>query len=471
MLRNRNTKIIATLGPSSSSPVKIHSLFQAGADIFRLNFSHGTHEDHRRRVFHIRQYEKRLGRPIAILGDLQGPKFRIGNFKNGSVLLKNSQKFSLDLNERLGDESRIFLPHPEIFKSVKKNNRILIDDGKIILNIQSVNSEQIITEVINGGRISNKKGVNIPEVFVKVSSLTKKDIKDLELCLNLSLDYVALSFVQKANDLLKLKKIIGDQTAIMAKFEKPLAIKRMEEILKHCDAAMVARGDLGVEMPPEEVPIIQKRLVDACRNHGKPIVVATQMLDSMVNSPSPTRAEASDVATAVFDSVDCVMLSAETASGKFPIESVKIMDRIIRGVENDFSYRQLLESKKIKLEETTSDAISSAASQVVKTVLAKAIFTYTRSGGTAKRAARERPTVPIIGLSPERLTARQLALIWGVHNIHALEPKSFSGMIENACDVAKKEKIVKRGDYVVITAGAPIGVSGSTNNLRIAKIS
>ena len=250
----------------------------------------------------------------------------------------------------------------------------------------------------------------------------------------------------------------------MAKFEKPLAIKRMEEILNNCDAAMVARGDLGVEMPPEEVPIIQKRLVDACRNHGKPIVVATQMLDSMVNSPSPTRAEASDVATAVFDSVDCVMLSAETAS-------VKIMDRIIRGVENDFSYRQLLESKKIKLEETTSDAISSAASQVVKTVLAKAIFTYTRSGGTAKRAARERPTVPIIGLSPERLTARQLALIWGVHNIHALEPKSFSGMIENACELAKKEKIVKKGDYVVITAGAPIGVSGSTNNLRIAKIS
>jgi len=471
MLRNRNTKIIATLGPSSSSPAKIHSLFQAGADIFRLNFSHGTHEDHRRRVFHIRQYEKRLGRPIAILGDLQGPKFRIGNFRNGSVLLKNNQKFLLDLNEKLGDDSRILLPHPEIFKSVKKNNRILIDDGKIILNIQSVNSEQIVTEVINGGRISNKKGVNIPEVFVKVSSLTKKDIKDLELCLNLSLDYVALSFVQKANDLLKLKKITGDQTAIMAKFEKPLAIKRMEEILKHCDAAMVARGDLGVEMPPEEVPIIQKRLVDACRNHGKPVVVATQMLDSMVNSPSPTRAEASDVATAVFDSVDCVMLSAETASGKFPIESVKIMDRIIRGVENDFSYRQLLESKKIKLEETTSDAISSAASQVVKTVLAKAIFTYTRSGGTAKRAARERPTVPIIGLSPERLTARQLALIWGVHNIHALEPKSFSGMIENACYVAKKEKIVKKGDYVVITAGAPIGVSGSTNNLRIAKIS
>ena len=261
MLRKRNTKIIATLGPSSSSPVKIHSLFQAGADIFRLNFSHGTHEDHRRRVFHIRQYEKRLGRPIAILGDLQGPKFRIGNFRNGSVLLKNNQKFLLDLNEKLGDDSRILLPHPEIFKSVKKNNRILIDDGKIILNIQSVNSEQIVTEVINGGKISNKKGVNIPEVFVKVSSLTKKDIKDLELCLNLGLDYVALSFVQKANDLLKLKKITGDQTAIMAKFEKPLAIKRMEEILKHCDAAMVARGDLGVECHQRKYPLYKKDLL------------------------------------------------------------------------------------------------------------------------------------------------------------------------------------------------------------------
>ena len=471
MLRKRNTKIIATLGPSSSSPLKIHSLFQAGADIFRLNFSHGTHSDHRKRVFHIRQYEKRLGRPIAILGDLQGPKIRIGTFKKKSITLVNNQKFELDLDPEPGNEKRVFLPHPEIFKSVKKNTKVLIDDGKILLNIIGVNSQKITTEVLNGGKISNMKGVNIPDTLIKMSSLTKKDIKDLEFCLDLSLDYVALSFVQKAKDLIDLKKHIGSQTGIMAKFEKPLAIKRMDEILFHCDAAMVARGDLGVEMPPEEVPIIQKRIVQSCRDFGKPVVVATQMLDSMINSPSPTRAEASDVATAVFDAADSLMLSAETASGKFPVQSVQIMDRIIRGVENDDSYRQILESKKITLEETTSDAISSAASQVVKTVLAKAIFTYTRSGATAKRAARERPTVPIIGLSPDRITARQLALIWGVHTIHALEPKSFSGMIENACDLAKKEGIVKRGDYVVVTAGAPIGVSGSTNNLRIAKIS
>ena len=470
MLRKRNTKIIATLGPSSSSPSKISSLFQAGADIFRLNFSHGTHEDHRRRVFHIRQYEKRIGRPIAILGDLQGPKIRIGLFKNAINILKNNQKFILDLNPKPGDNSRVYLPHPEIFKSIKRNNTILIDDGKIHLNVSSVSSEKIITEVINGGKISNMKGVNIPESLIKVSSLTKKDLKDLELCLSLSLDYVALSFVQKSEDIIKLKKLVGDNTRIMAKFEKPLAIKRMDGILKYCDAAMVARGDLGVEMPAEEVPIIQKRIVQACRDHGKPVVVATQMLDSMINSPTPTRAEASDIATAVFDAADSLMLSAETASGKFPVQSVEIMDRIIRNVENDESYRQILESKRIVLEETTSDAISAAASQVVKTVLAKAIFTYTRSGGTAKRAARERPTVPIIGLSPERLTARQLALIWGVHTIHALEPKSFSGMIENACELAKKEGIVKKGDYVVITAGAPIGVSGSTNNLRIARI-
>tara|TARA_B100000886_G_scaffold332613_1_gene285532 strand:+ start:420 stop:1835 length:1416 start_codon:yes stop_codon:yes gene_type:complete len=470
MLRKRNTKIIATLGPSSSSPSKISSLFQAGADIFRLNFSHGTHEDHRRRVFHIRQYEKRIGRPIAILGDLQGPKIRIGLFKNAINILKNNQKFIFDLNPKSGDSSRVCLPHPEIFKSIKRNNTILIDDGKIHLNVSSVSSEKITTEVINGGKISNMKGVNIPECLIKVSSLTKKDLKDLELCLSLSLDYVALSFVQKSEDIIKLKKLVGDNTRIMAKFEKPSAIKRMDGILKYCDAAMVARGDLGVEMPAEEVPIIQKRIVQACRDHGKPVVVATQMLDSMINSPTPTRAEASDIATAVFDAADSLMLSAETASGKFPVQSVEIMDRIIRNVENDESYRQILESKRIVLEETTSDAISAAASQVVKTVLAKAIFTYTRSGGTAKRAARERPTVPIIGLSPERLTARQLALIWGVHTIHALEPKSFSGMIENACELAKKEGIVKKGDYVVITAGAPIGVSGSTNNLRIARI-
>ncbi len=470
MLRKRNTKIIATLGPSSSSPLKIHSLFQAGADIFRLNFSHGTHEDHRKRVFHIRQYEKRLGRPIAILGDLQGPKIRIGLFRKTFTVLKNNQRFILDLNSKEGDQNRVFLPHKEIFKSVKKNNKILIDDGKIILNVDKVLSDQIITEVLVGGKISNRKGVNIPETFIKMSSLTEKDVRDLKFCLDLSLDYIALSFVQKAKDLNDLKKYVGSQTGIMAKFEKPLAIKNMNEILQCCDAAMVARGDLGVEMPPEEVPIIQKRIVQSCRDFGIPVVVATQMLDSMVESPSPTRAEASDVATAVFDAADCLMLSAETASGKFPIESVKIMNRIIRGVENDVSYRQILESKKIKLEETTSDAISSAASQVVKTVFAKAIFTYTRSGATAKRAARERPTVPIIGLSPERITARQLALIWGVHTIHALEPKSFSGMIDNACELAKKEGIVKKGDYVVITAGAPIGVSGSTNNLRIARI-
>ena len=398
-------------------------------------------------------------------------KLELELLKKKSVTLANNQKFDLDLSPNPGNEKRVFLPHPEIFKSVKKNTKVLIDDGKILLNIIGVNSEKITTEVLNGGKISNMKGVNIPDTLIKMSSLTKKDIKDLEFCLDLSLDYVALSFVQKAKDLIDLKKHIGSQTGIMAKFEKPLAIKRMDEILFHCDAAMVARGDLGVEMPPEEVPIIQKRIVQSCRDFGKPVVVATQMLDSMINSPSPTRAEASDVATAVFDAADSLMLSAETASGKFPVQSVQIMDRIIRGVENDDSYRQILESKKITLEETTSDAISSAASQVVKTVLAKAIFTYTRSGATAKRAARERPTVPIIGLSPDRITARQLALIWGVHTIHALEPKSFSGMIENACDLAKKEGIVKRGDYVVVTAGAPIGVSGSTNNLRIAKIS
>lgn len=470
MIRNRNTKIIATLGPATSSPSKIHSLFKAGADIFRLNFSHGSHADHRNKVFHIRQYEKRIRRPIAILGDLQGPKLRIGKFSKSYFLLKENEKFTFDLNKELGDEKRVNLPHPEIFSSVKNNSQILVDDGKIKLYVTKVTSEKIETEIINGGKISNNKGVNIPETFIKLSPLTKKDFKDLELCLDLSVDYVALSFVQKAQDIIKLKKLTGDQMGIMSKFEKPLAIEKMEEILNYSDAAMVARGDLGVEMPPEEVPIIQKRLIQNARDQGKPIIVATQMLDSMVTSPSPTRAEASDVASAVFDSADGLMLSAETAIGKYPVESVKIMDRIIRGVENDNSYRQILDSKKLNLEETTSDAISSAASQVVKTVSAKAIITYTRSGATAIRASRERPPVPIIGVSPERSTSRQLALIWGIHNIHALEPKSFSGMINNACELAKKEGIVRKGDSVVVTAGAPIGVSGSTNNLRIAKI-
>lgn len=471
MLRQRNTKIVATLGPASSSPSSIDNLFKSGVDIFRLNFSHGNHKEKRRLVYQIRQYEKRLNRPIAILGDLQGPKFRIGIFSKKQVIIKKGNKFTLDLNSSQGNEKRVCLPHPEIFKSLKKNSKILIDDGKIHLNVLKVLSDKIETEIISGGKISNNKGVNIPNILIKTSPLTEKDFNDLDLCVDLSLDYIALSFVQRPSDILKLRKIVKKNTAIMTKFEKPLAIERMEDILKYSDAAMVARGDLGVEMPPEEVPIIQKRIVQKSRDLGKPVVVATQMLDSMINSPSPTRAEASDVATAVFDSADALMLSAETAMGKYPIESVEIMDRIIRGVESDSSYRFFISSKKVKLEETTSDAISAAASQVVNTVLAKAIFTYTRSGKTAIRAARERPSVPIIGLSPERLTARQLSLIWGVHSIHAHEPKSFSGMINNACELAKKEKIVKKGDCVVITAGAPIGVTGSTNNLRIAKIS
>ena len=470
MRRNRKAKIIATLGPSTSNFKSIKKLFDQGADVFRLNFSHDTKESHVKRFKDIRNLEKKVNKPIGILMDLQGPKLRVGRFEEGPVFLKQGKKFIFDSNPTLGNKFRVCLPHPEIFKKIKKGNEILVDDGKLTLVVKKVNNSYIETTVKFSGIISNNKGFNVPNLVSRNDSLTKKDKEDLKLALKLGVDWVALSFVQTAKDVKKIKKIVKNKAFILTKLEKPNALKNLKQIIIESDAIMIARGDLGIEAPLESLPTEQKRIITACRQAGKPVVVATQMLDSMVNYPTPTRAEASDVATAIYDGADAVMLSAETAIGNYPNESVKMMDKIINKVENDPLYLSINEAGHVKAESTAEDAITESAKYVARTMSAKAVVTYTTSGSTALRAARERPDVPIMGISPNLNTARRLSLVWGVHCIHTSDAKSFKDMVLKAGKLAKKEKFAVKGDRVVITAGVPFGQSGATNVLRIASV-
>ncbi|MBP6951664.1 MAG: pyruvate kinase [Alphaproteobacteria bacterium] len=470
MRRHRCAKIIATLGPASSTSLMIESLFLAGVDAFRLNFSHGSHEDHRKRHLVIRELEKKTGRPIAIIMDLQGPKLRIGTFQQRSIFLNESQTFILDQQEASGDETRVFLPHPEIFAAIREGSQLLLDDGKISLQVVKLAEKHIETKVLTGGVLSDRKGLNVPSVALPISAMTTKDREDLSFGLNLGIDWVALSFVQRPDDILEARELIKDRAGIISKLEKPQAIQHLEEIVQLSDAIMVARGDLGVEMPPEEVPSIQKQIVRCCRKAGKPVVIATQMLDSMIKSPTPTRAEASDVATAIYDAVDAVMLSAESASGDYPLESVTIMDRIITHVERDPFYRKMQEASLPEPKATTSDAITAAARQVAHTLQAATIVTFTSTGATTLRAARERPEAPILALTPEIAIARKLAIVWGVHSVKSQEVKTFSEAVHNACLIAEKEGFAQLNDRIVVTAGVPFRVSGSTNILRIATL-
>jgi len=468
MRRGRNAKIVATLGPASASSEMIADLYRAGADAFRLNFSHGTHDDHRATYGHIRALEKDTGAPIAVLADLQGPKLRVGKFKGGAVTLARGQKFRLDLDRAQGDKTRTPLPHKEVFQALEPGMRVLLDDGRIRLKIIKSGADFAETEVVTGGRLSDHKGVNVPDAVLPLKALTAKDRRDLAFAADLGADWLALSFVQRPDDIAEARKLSGGHVAIMAKIEKPAAVERFDEILELADGVMVARGDLGVEMLPEEVPGVQKQIVRAARQAGKPVVVATQMLESMIGAPEPTRAEASDVATAVYDGGDAVMLSAESAVGDYPREAVAMMDRIIREVERDPLHRQFLDANYTAPEATAPDAISAAASQVARTVDAAAIVTYSKSGATALRAARERPAVPILALTPELRTARRLAIVWGVHCLHTEDAIDFQDMVEKACTAAREQGFARLGDRIVITAGVPFGTPGSTNVLRIA---
>jgi len=470
MFRQRFTKIVATLGPATSSPERLKEMFEAGADVFRLNFSHGTPDDHRQRVELLRALEKQYKHPIAILMDLQGPKLRLGAMAKGPIELKKGQKLTLDMDKALGTLKRVPLPHPEIFQAARPGGVLLIDDGKVRLHIVSHTADTIETVVEVPGTISDRKGVNLPNLVLPLSPMTAKDRKDLDYGLSLGVDWVALSFVQHAHDIAELKKLVAGRAAVMAKLEKPAAIDHLDEIIEQSDGIMVARGDLGVEMPPEAVPPLQKRILAACRVLGRPAIVATQMLESMVHSPTPTRAEASDVATAVYDGTDAVMLSAESASGDYPIEAVTIMDRILKSVEADPLYRRLMDASRREPEATTADAISAAARQCAHTLSAAAIVTYTNTGSTTLRAARERPDVRILCLTPNLDTARRMTLAWGVHPVQTEDAHNFADMVARAVRVARQQKLATPGERLVITAGVPFGTPGATNILRIAYV-
>jgi pyruvate kinase len=468
MRRRRNTKILATLGPASSDPARIADLFRAGADVFRLNFSHGEHADHRARFEAIRRLENDTQRPIGILMDLQGPKLRVGKFAAGKVTLAAGQRFRFDLSHEPGDDRRVCLPHPEVLSVLKPGIELLLDDGKLRLRVETAGEGFAESVVTTGGVLSDRKGVNVPGVILPIEPLTEKDRADLRFGLDLGVDWVAQSFVQRPEDMAELRKLIAGRAALMVKLEKPAAIDRLEEIVEQSDAVMVARGDLGVELPPEDVPSLQKRIIAACRKAGKPVVVATQMLESMIAAPQPTRAEASDVATAVFDGADAVMLSAESASGAYPVEAVAMMDRIVARTEQEPSYRRIMDAQHPEPEETASDAITKAAAQVAHTIRAATIVTYTTSGSTALRAARERPEVPILCLTSKIETARRMAVVWGIHAVVTPDINNLGEMVDRACTIARQDNFAKPGSRIAITAGVPFGTPGATNLIRIA---
>jgi pyruvate kinase len=468
--RARKVKILATLGPASASPEMIRALMEAGADAFRINMSHGRQEDKARLVAAIRALEKSLHRPTTILFDLQGPKLRVGNFKGGSAILEAGHMFVLDASKAPGDSTRVELPHPELFAAVERGTRLLIDDGKISLRVAAVEGDKIATVVEIGGKVSNSKGVNVPDVLIPIPALTEKDKSDLAFALEMGADYIALSFVQRPEDVAEARELVGDKAALLAKIEKPQAIDRLDEILALADAVMVARGDLGVELPPEGVPPLQNRIVAMARQAGKPVVVATQMLESMIISPTPTRAEVSDVANAIYEGADAIMLSAESAAGSYPIEAVQMMDRIARSVEADPIYAGRIHFTETPALATTADALSESAAQIVRILSAAAMACYTSSGSTARRIARERAPVPTLVMTASIKVARRLGLQWGVHAVHTRDVSSFEEMVGKAKRMALRHHLAAPGERMVIMAGVPFKTAGSTNVIHVVKL-
>jgi pyruvate kinase len=468
MRRLRRTKIVATLGPASSDRSIIARLFEAGADVFRINMSHTTHERMRELVATIRAVETEHGRPIGILVDLQGPKLRVGGFANNPVTLIKGKTFTLDTDPAPGDATRVHLPHPEIFAAIAPGHTLLLDDGKIRLLALEADKKRILARVEVGGKLSDRKGVSLPDTTIPFSALTAKDHSDLEAALDAGIDWVALSFIQRPEDIAEAKKITRGRAVVMAKIEKPQAINRLGEIVDLADAMMVARGDLGVEMPLEKVPGLQKQMTRMARRAGKPVVIATQMLESMIASPVPTRAEVSDVSTAIFEGADAIMLSAESAAGQYPVEAVATMNRIAEEVERDPIYRTIIHAQRTEPEATGADAIAAAARQIAETLDLSAIICWTGSGSTGLRVARERPKSPIVAISPKLSTGRWLSLVWGVHCIVAEDAHDLNDMVERACRLACKDGIAAPGQRVIIVAGVPLGTPGATNMLRIA---
>ena len=471
MRRQRRIKIVATLGPASSDRAAITALFAAGADVFRINMSHTSHDRMRELVRIIRDIEQEYGRPIAALVDLQGPKLRVGTFQDEAITLAAGANFVLDANPAPGDGDRVYLPHPEILTALRPGHTLLLDDGKIRLAVLEASPERALTRVEVGGKLSARKGVSVPNTVLAVSALTPKDHSDLEAALDAGADWIALSFVQRADDIAEAKKIARGRAAVMAKMEKPQAVERLAEIVDVADGLMVARGDLGVELPVEKVPALQKQMTRAARRAGKPVVVATQMLESMISSPVPTRAEVSDVATAIYEGTDAVMLSAESAAGQYPVEAVATMDRIAVEVETDPTYRAIAHAQRTEPEATGADAIAAAAREIAETLDLNAVVCWTSSGATALRVARERPRPPIMSISPNVSAGRKLTLVWGVHSVVAEDARDQDDMVDRACRIAFKEGLARVGERVIVVAGVPLGTPGATNMVRIAFVS
>ena len=470
MRRNRKAKIVATLGPASSSPEMLEKLFLAGVDVFRINMSHTQHDLLRQLHGSIRTLEAKLQRPIGILADLQGPKIRIGTFKDKDVRINAGDIFVFDTDKTPGDATRVHLPHPEIFAAAKAGDNLLLNDGKLRVEIVKAEPERLETRVIFGGALSDRKGVNLPDTVIPIPALTDKDRSDLEAAAEVGVDWIALSFVQRADDVAEARKLIAGRAGVMAKIEKPAALNCLDEILEIADGLMVARGDLGVELPLEAVPGRQKQITRAARRFGKPVIVATQMLESMIVEPVPTRAEVSDVATAVFEGADAIMLSAESATGAWPDKAVATMDRIAQAVERDSLYRGIMTAQRYEPQATSADAISGATRSISETLKLAAIVCYTGSGSTGVRMARERAETPVIALTPIAATARRLALVWGLHCVLTDDAKDLDDMVTRACGIAFSEGFADPGQRIIITAGVPLGTPGATNMLRIAYV-
>lgn len=470
MRRKRSVKIVATLGPASSQPDQIERLFVAGADVFRINMSHTPQRELESLHAAIRRIETDQGRPIGILADLQGPKLRIGTFAGKEAQLSAGEQFIFDTDPAPGDANRVYLPHPEIFAAAQVGDSLLLNDGRLRVEAVEVSPQRIVTKVIFGGTLSDRKGLNLPDTVVPIPALTEKDRSDLDFAANLGVDWIALSFVQRPEDVAEARKLIRGRAGVMAKIEKPSALQTLGEILELSDGIMVARGDLGVELPLETVPARQKQITRAARKAGRPVVVATQMLESMVVEPVPTRAEVSDVATAVYEGADAIMLSAESATGKWPEKAVATMNGIALSVEKDAYYRSIITAQRNEPEATSADAISAAVRQISETLKLAAIVCFTGSGSTGLRMSRERPDVPIIALTPNPSTGRRLAVAWGLHCVLTEDAKDLNDMVERACRIARSEGFAEAGQRVIITAGLPLGTPGATNMLRIAYV-
>jgi pyruvate kinase len=468
--RGRKVKILATLGPASNTEEIITRLLQAGADAFRVNMSHGNHEEHAQTIAAIRAAEKELKRTIAILCDLQGPKLRVGKFKSGKATIKHGAHFTLDRNPKPGDDTRVFLPHPELFNVLEKDQRLLVDDGKLRFKVLRSGKDEVLCSAETGGIVSDHKGVNAPDSLVPIPAMTKKDRRDLAFAIEHGTDWIGLSFVQRPEDVAEARRLMGGYGALMAKIEKPSAIDRLDEIIELADGIMVARGDLGVELNPEEVPPLQKQIIEAARKTGKPVVVATQMLESMIDSPTPTRAEVSDVANAVYDGADAVMLSAETAVGAWPTEAVTIMDRIASQVESDITYLERIHIAETPPDPTTAGALSLACARIADTLPIEGIIVFTGSGSTARRVARERPSAPVLVLTPSLTTARRIALLWGVHAVTTSDIGSFEEMIDKGKRMALRHHFGEPGSRLIALAGVPFGTPGSTNLLHVVTL-